>query len=143
VSQPPRWIADTNTLVSAFLWQGPPGQIIALAGDKRIQLVTSRALLDELGDVLHRPRLAKSVAQTGLNAKQMLESYKRLVTVVATRPLAQPVSRDSDDDAVLACAASARADLIVSGDKDLLVLGQFLGIPIVSVRDALMTVSQG
>ena len=38
-----------------------------------------------------------------------------------------------DDDAVLTCALAARADLIVSGDDDLLVLGSFKNIPIVSV----------
>jgi predicted nucleic acid-binding protein len=47
------------------------------------------------------------------------------------------VSRDPDDDAVLACAVSARADLIVSGDKDLRVLGSYRGILILSAAEAL------
>lgn len=42
--------------------------------------------------------------------------------LVTVRQLAQQVSRDADDDAVLACALAARADLIVSGDDDLLTL---------------------
>lgn len=46
------------------------------------------------------------------------------------------VSRDADDDAVLACALAARADLIVSGDDDLLSIKTFNSIPIVSVAHA-------
>ena len=49
----------------------------------------------------------------------------------------QQVSRDADDDAVLACALAARADLVVSGDADLLVLDSFRGIGIVTVAQAL------
>nr|WP_239056936.1 putative toxin-antitoxin system toxin component, PIN family [Wenzhouxiangella limi] len=47
------------------------------------------------------------------------------------------VSPDPDDDHVLACALSAKADLIVSGDKDLLVLERFQGIDIVTASHAL------
>ena len=53
------------------------------------------------------------------------------------RRLWAPVSRDSDDDAVLACALGARADLIVSGDKDLRELGGYRGILILTSAQAL------
>ena len=80
-----------------------------------------------------KKRLSKYVAATGLTADQMLAGLKRLATTVTARQLDLRVSRDVDDDAVLACALAARADLIVSGDDDLLVLGSFKNIPIVSV----------
>ena len=52
-------------------------------------------------------------------------------------PLRQPVCRDPDDDEVLALAIAAQADLIIiSGDKDLLALQQFNGIPILSPAQA-------
>ena len=54
--------------------------------------------------------------------------------------VAESVSRDPDDDAVLACALAARADLVVSGDNDLLVLKSFEGIPIVTVSQAVRTI---
>ncbi len=120
-----RLVADTNVLVSALLWQGTPGRLIELAGEHECRLFTSRALLDELSEVLHRKKLAKQVLSTGLTAAQMLHNYQRLASVVTARRLAQQVSRDADDDAVLACALAAQADLIVSGDADLLVLKQF------------------
>ncbi len=135
-----RWVLDTNVLVSAFLWKGVPGRLIELAGEHEIQLFSSRALLDELAATLSKPKLTKYVAATGLAAGDMLRNYQRIASLVAARQLEQPVSRDADDDAVLACAKAARADLIVSGDEDLLVLGAFEGIRIVSVARALKTI---
>ena len=60
-----------------------------------------------------------------------------LAHTVKASPLSERVSRDPDDDAVLACALAAGADLVVSGDDDLLVLKQYQGIPILAARQAL------
>ena len=133
----PRLVVDTNVLVSALLWQGTPGRLIERIGDQELHLFTSRALFDELDSVLHRKKLAKSVAATGLSADTMLANVRKLATLVTTRQLTAQISRDADDDAVLACALAARADLIVSGDDDLLVLGHFENIPIITANQAL------
>ncbi len=140
MTRPPRLVVDTNVLVSAVLWQGTPGRLLELAGEQAVQLLTSRALLAELDSVLHRSKLAKPVAATGLSADQMLANYRKLATVVIVRPLAAPVSRDPDDDRVLECALAARADLIVSGDEDLLTLRRFEGIPIVNAAHAVASI---
>ena len=132
-----RVVIDTNILVSAFLWHGLPGELIELAGDKTIQPYTSRVLIEELASVLTRKKLAKQVAATGLSAAEMISHFRRLVTMVSAPALPQQVSRDPDDDAVLACALAARADLIISGDADLLSLKTFQAIPIVTVAQAL------
>ncbi len=84
-----------------------------------------------------KKKLAKFVEATGLTADQMLANYKRIATTVSARQLDERVSRDADDDAVLACALAARVDLVVSGDDDLLVLGSFKDIAIVSVSAAM------
>lgn len=133
----PRCVIDTNVLVSALLWKGTPGRLIDLAGEHELQLCTSRALLDELIATLCKKKLVNAVSATGLSREQMLQNYRRVATLVTVPPLAHRVSRDIDDDAVLACAMAARADLLVSGDNDLLVLGSFAGIPIVSAGQAL------
>jgi len=132
-----RLVVDTNVVVSAFLWQGVPGRLLEMAGEKDVRLFTSRTLLDELADVLSRKKLTKSVAATGLTASQMLANYRKIVTLVTARQLPQPVSPDEDDDAVLATAQAAKANLIVSGDrKHLLILKHFKGIPIVTAAQA-------
>lgn len=93
-------------------------------------------LLDEMAATLAKKKLAKYVAATGLTAEQMLTNYRRIAKLVTAKQLEQQVSRDADDDAVLACALAARADLIVSGDDDLLVLKSFNGIPILTAAQA-------
>lgn len=134
-------VVDTNVLVSAFLWKGTPGRLIELAGEKECRLFTSRVLIDELAEVLQRKKLAKQVQATGFTVAQMLRNYQKLATTVTARRLAQQVSRDADDDAVLACALAAQADLIVSGDADLLVLKQFQEIRIVTPDQAVKVIS--
>ncbi|TAM85362.1 MAG: putative toxin-antitoxin system toxin component, PIN family, partial [Candidimonas sp.] len=135
--RPARLVVDTNVLVSAMLWRGVPGQLLALADEHGIRLYTSRVLLDELHDVLHRPRLAKPVAATGHSADQMVAHYRRIATLVNAHRLAAPVSRDTDDDAVLACAVAAQADLVVTGDDDLLVLRRYADIEIITAAAAI------
>lgn len=85
---------------------------------------------------LNKKKLAKPVAATGLTAGQMVDHYRRIASLVTARQLTDQVSRDADDDQVLACALAARADLIVSGDDDLLILKAFQGIRIVSPAEA-------
>ena len=73
----------------------------------------------------------------GTDPEILLAGVWSLVEIVPPRSLAKPVSRDPDDDAVSALAEAARLDLIVSGDPDLLVLGNHAGIPIVTAAMAL------
>ncbi len=59
-----RFVADTNTLVSALLWRGSPHRLIAAIDDYSIDFYTGRVLLAELADVLPRRKLAKVVRAT-------------------------------------------------------------------------------
>ena len=136
----PRLVVDTNVFVSAILWKGVPGRLITMAGERDIRLFSSSVLLGELAQTLAKPKLARAVAATGLFIPEILASVRHLVTFVRVAPLAGPVSRDPDDDRVLACAVAARADLIVSGDADLLVLGSYGGMPIVKPAHAMAIV---
>lgn len=138
-----RLVVDTNVLVSAFLWEGTPGRLIELAGEKEIQLFTSRVLIDELAATLAKKKLTRYVAASGLTAEAMVKNYRHLATLVPASRLAGHVSRDADDDQVLAAALAARADLIVSGDKDLLDLESFQGIRIVSATEAVGMIAAG
>lgn len=69
------------------------------------------------------------------------QSGSSLAEIIDPPPLPAQVSRDPDDDAVLALAAASRADLIISGDADLLVLGSYAGIPILNPADAIARLS--
>lgn len=133
-----RIVLDTNVVTSALLWRGIPYQLLQTVRQRaNLQLYSSAALLEELADVLTRPSLIKPLAAIDKQAADVLLDYTSAVEIVRAAPLPQPVCRDPDDDDVLALALAAQADLIVSGDQDLLVLGQFESIPIVNARAAL------
>ena len=131
-------VIDTNVLLSGLLWRGPPHTLLGKARDGAIDLVLSAALIEELLDVIARPKFSDILARTSRTPKRILDELRVFVDVVAAPPLPRPICRDPDDDAVLACALAARADLIVSGDDDLRALGMFEGIPIVSAAEALI-----
>lgn len=135
-----RLVLDTNVLVSAFLWDGIPGRLIELAGESEIDLYTSRALLAELSEVLHRRKFVKPIQATGFTAAEIVRHYRRLAHRVTVRQLSKQISRDADDDQVLACALAAKADFIVSGDKDLLTLNMFREIPIMTAAEAIRAI---
>lgn len=136
----PTWLLDTNVLVSALLWRGSPSRLIELARDQWVQLATSEALLVELDQTLQKSKLQRYVHATGLSRQQLVDSVRTLASVVVAAALETGISRDPDDDAVLAAAIAAKVDLIVSGDDDLLVLRAFRDMPIVPVAEALETI---
>lgn len=73
---------DTNALVSALLWTGPPHELLHAARTGKALLVTSPALIEELRDVLARPKLAPRIAELGTTAGELMESLLRRLVVV-------------------------------------------------------------
>lgn len=136
-----RLVLDTNCVVSAFLWGGTPRQIFDVVIAGQCQLFTSGALLAELEDVLMREKFRSRFLSAQTSVIQLLAEYTRQVTVVHAIRISPTILADPDDDQVLACAVAAKADLIVSGDSDLLGLREYQAIPIVKPTDALLRIS--
>jgi putative PIN family toxin of toxin-antitoxin system len=132
-----RVIVDTNVLLAGLFWQGPPHQLLERLRSGTLTLVSSPALLMELADVLGRAKFDAILTRSGVSGERTLAAVRQLVEVFEPPPLPQRVCRDPDDDGVLALALFAQAELIVSGDADLLALGSYQGIPIVSPTQAL------
>jgi len=133
-----RAVIDNNVLVSGLLWGDKPGRVLAAVAEGRIQLFLSAELLAELGEVLRRRKFAARLALKQLTPDAALAKAQAAARVSLAPPIAAPPSlRDPDDLAVLACAASAAVDVIITGDKDLLTLKFFEGIPIIDAAEAL------
>ena len=132
---------DTNTIVSALLWHGNPRKLMDAVRANAADSATSPALLAELTDVLGRAKFASKVRVSGETVVQMINDYARVARLVHPRTVQRVVPGDPDDDHVIACALAARADLIVSGDSDLLSLGEYGGTRIVTVAQALAMIA--
>lgn len=129
-------VLDTNIVVSALLWGGTPFKLFELATNGNLALYTSPALMAELREVLTRDHLARRLTQQQTSIEEAIRLYEELC--IAVMPLSTPrvVPNDIDDDQVIACALAAGAQLIVSGDSDLLVLHPWKGTHILNASEA-------
>ncbi len=133
-----RVVLDTNLLVSYLITRRPPlAEImdIHLAhGD--FTLLTAPVLLEELDRVLQYSRLHRFYdAETRIRFVALVAALSEVVDLPDEIP--PPISRDPSDDWVIACAIAGCADVIVSGDRDLLDLTSVGNIPILSARQFL------
>jgi uncharacterized protein len=132
-----RAVLDTNVVLSGLLWHGTPHALIDRVREGTLIFISSPALLAELTDAIARPKFDTILVRSNTSRERSLAEVRELTEVIAPPPLAQPVCRDPDDDAVLALGVAAKVDFIVSGDRDLLTLQNFQGIAIVTPAEAL------
>ncbi|MDE2786880.1 MAG: putative toxin-antitoxin system toxin component, PIN family [Chloroflexota bacterium] len=124
----PRIVFDTNVIVSADLFEDSvPATALWLALDLG-SLLMSEALIEELRMVLSKPRFDRYATRA-----EREEFLRDLTRETETVEITEPVQacRDPDDDKILELAVNGRADYIVTGDDDLLVMNPFRGIPII------------
>jgi uncharacterized protein len=123
-----RLVVDTNIFVSAALkdssWPGTVVRWIEESGGLLKTAVTERQVIE----VLQRPYFSSKLPPAYLDRVRLIFSKAELVTI--TERIA--VCRDPTDDRFLELAVNGRADMIVTGDLDLLVLNPFRGIPIIT-----------
>lgn len=122
-----RILFDTNVLYSAFTTKGVCEDIVDEAAGACV-ILWSHPLQAELETTLKRKY------KLGPGTHAALASFVELCEFVTPAIFPQPVCRDSDDDVVLGTALAAKANFIVTGDNDLLVLKEFHGIRILSPR---------
>lgn len=132
-----RLVVDTNVLLSALQWQGTPHRLLEKMRGGTVGLVTSPALLEELAEVLNRPKFSSILARLELSPQTILDEIVQVAEIGTLTSLPSPICRDPDDDAVLATALAVQADMIVSGDADLLELHEFQDVPIVTAAEAM------
>ncbi len=135
-----RAVLDTNVILSGLLWRGAPHTLLELARSGTLTLISSPTLLAELAEVVSRPKFDLILARSNTSREHLLAQVQELAELVVPEPLPQPVCRDPDDDHVLACALAAAADLVISGDRDLLALGTFQTIRILAPSSAALVV---
>ncbi|MEM4727724.1 MAG: putative toxin-antitoxin system toxin component, PIN family [Candidatus Bathyarchaeia archaeon] len=128
-------VLDTNVLLSALIKSGKPRELIFKIADGKAQLILSRGILEEFLEVTEELKIRRYVDEEDIIAfVRVLGAISKIVSV---RSKFKIINEDPPDDVILRTAKDGRADYIVSGDKHLLLLGEFRGIKIVSVSEML------
>jgi putative PIN family toxin of toxin-antitoxin system len=132
-------VVDTNVFVSGLIVEkGLPHQLIKLLEEDLFILIISQKMRDELEEVLYRVKFSAFLS------KDKLYKFFRMIdiisTVVSPRAIIPVEVRDPKDQKVLATALGGKADYLVTGDKDLIVLkdtDKLGGLKIVGVKEFL------
>lgn len=128
-----RVVADTNILVSALLFGGPPEQVFLAGLRGEIQLLISLSLLKELEKVL------KEKFKLNFHlVREIIEEVREVAEIVEVSSHIKAISYPDEDNRVLECAVDGKADFIVTGDtKHILPLKEYGGIKILSPSEFL------
>jgi len=130
-------VLDTNVWVSAWLWRGLPNNLIHLARREEIQVCISESLLAELENTLSYKKLQQKIQSLNLTKEQLLIGTREITYIYPIEELVVPELRDPDDTIVLATAIAASAEVIITGDRDLLILQEYQNMQIMTATDFL------
>ena len=126
-------VIDTNVFVSSF-FGGNARRIIALWKNRQVRLCLSKAILDEYVDVLQRMGLKEQ-----RELKELLSLFAKgyHLTFTAKTPHIKVVQEDPEDDKFIECAVALHAEVIVTGDKALKAIGDYMGTRIFTPQEFL------
>ena len=124
---------DTNVLISGLLFNGLPRQLLRQAISGKFSFVLSVAILEELEDVLRRPKFGLPPEFVQIVAREL----EATATLVYPTSRHKAVKSDPKDDMIVDCGVEGHCDYIVSGDNHLLSLIEVEGIPVVTPTEFL------
>ena len=127
-----RVVVDTNVIVSGSLKPGKPRKVWSAFKSGRCSFVLSSSMFREILSVLPRTKFHNLI---GKEERKEIILYLELFAEFIDPAETVEICRDPEDNHILATASEAKADFIVTGDKDLLVLKSFRSIPIIKPKD--------
>lgn len=131
-----RVVVDTNVLISGLfgIKNSPSAHILQVIRAQKIILVASPLILEEISNVINRERIVKLIKMTKRERIKFMDMLIKRSDITLGKQSFQIISRDEKDDKFLSCAVEGKVDCIITGDKDLLYLGEYEGIKIITPR---------
>ena len=126
-----RIIVDTNLWISFLIGKKLAG-LLDFLSDEKVELVVSQELLNEVLEVASRPKLKKYFSQEHLNLVEDFMTQETLFCRINNVPAR---CRDSKDDYLLELALVSKANYLITGDKDLLSMGEIGCCQIITVME--------
>ena len=127
-----RIVIDTNVIASAVFFGGRPYQLLRYIMEDYVEVVASKEIVDEYEEIILRLQQKYPAITTKIPFHDILAKLE-IIRVSSDIH----VSRDPDDDKFISCAVDGKCLYIVSGDSDLLSIGKYEGIEILTVADFL------
>ena len=125
---------DTNTLVSGTtISQGPISNVINAWINDEVEMITSELLIEELSRTLQKPYFASRLSKE--QTQSFIDIVRERATVIPITSPIPTISKDPDDNIVLATAESGTASYVVTGDHQLQDIKQYKNIKIVNARN--------
>ena len=121
-----RIVLDTNVLIAAFISHGTCNELLEHCALNHT-VVLSPFIVNEL-----KTKLTMKFGYSAREAAAVARLLRSRFTSITPESLARGICRDPDDDVIIATAITGRCDCIVTGDKDLLVLGDVQGVHIIA-----------
>lgn len=116
-------VLDTNVLLSGLMFpEGTPGRIVAAWVEARFDAALSLDQLAEIGKVLEYPKIRRKLGWDDERIELFIKQLYIRAEVVELGPISVKVPRDPGDAPILATLATAKADVLVTGDGDLIAL---------------------
>lgn len=127
-------VLDTNVLISALLFRRQLSWLAEAIEQGIVAPCFTVATLQEVARVLSYPKFQPKLRAVGLTALGIMATLLNVGIVTSEEPATLLITADPADNMFLACAAALKPNYIVSGDRHLLDIGEFQGIPIVSPK---------
>lgn len=127
-------VLDTNILISSLLFKGEIAGVVDLWKKGKIIPIFSRDTFDEFKTVLEYPKFSLTAQEIKVIIEEEVLPFFEVIEVTDK---IKGVCRDADDDKFIGCAVSASADFLVTGDRDLLDIGKYKSVKILSASELL------
>ena len=124
-------VLDTNVLISALGWSGPPSDCWDLVIEEKILNFISKPIIEELIEVMDYPKFKFSESEK----EQFIEVLISYSILVEPEKNLDVIDEDPDDNKFLECSLKAEVDYIISGDQHVLDLERYEGIKIVDPKE--------
>ena len=117
-----------------MIWGGPPADILKAAEERRITVIISEEIVEEIARTLLYHRLREIYREAGVSREELIETVLRIGKLVRVEARLNVVREDPSDDKFLECAVEGNADYIVSGNEHILKIKRYKKTEIISAR---------
>ncbi len=131
-------VLDTNVWLSALFWNGEARKIIFLAENKKVKIIVSQEIMEEIVNVLNREaKFQRFLKEKDENIEDLIRTILHISELVSTKTKLRIVKEDPSDNMILEAALDGKADYVLTYDNHLLKLEEFGKVKILSPKDFL------